>query len=537
MSSTISRFPSREAAREPCAFRREIVNIKRVLDTIENYAPVYPKEIGADAAARSEFLRELFSRDSGPIELISDRKGFLRPGLFLGHGLHVRDGELRQPPNPHETFGPDLHGRLMETHCRILSLAEVSDYLAFGIGIALAAPLQAYVQLYGSLLQTKRLMPEGAIFLFKGKSASGKTSLERACLSLGGSPERMIGFDFTPRGLAEFAADNNDHLTVIDDTERSGTGQGELIRALKAIIHQLPAGRSRQVSGASSLHQAVRWNTLVMASTPTSVFELAEEHGWTPSQGDRARIFEIAVPGLKRGGIFNRIPGGAARRALLSPNHIQELEKGYSNNCGYAVPSFVHWLMKKNRVDQVLALTEEFVGEVAGDQDGWEQRFARKFGVVYAACVLANRANILRWPDPLAMRAVKHCYRKARSAAQTDEERAHSGLELLSRELSKPDRVAESGGQDQAVEITGKTIAISFRKAGEPSIGILDAALNRLMRTSRAKRAFIRFLLQRGLLGPGHGHAGTTQERIRVNHNGRVTNRVRLWVLKASTFH
>jgi Domain of unknown function (DUF927) len=195
---------------------RQACDARKLLAEIEDYVPLYPKQVGSSEAARLKFLRDQVTSLKGPIPVIPDRKGFIRKGLFLGHGAIVRDGKIEAggPELLHSDGSNDLRGTALGTQTRILQLAEVSDYLAFGIGIALAALLQSYVRLYGSDLNSRQLLSEGAIFLFTGKSASGKSTLQRACLSLGGSPNRMTGFDFSRRGLAELAADNNDHMSA-----------------------------------------------------------------------------------------------------------------------------------------------------------------------------------------------------------------------------------------------------------------------------------------------------------------------------------
>src|SRR4051794_15391748 len=177
-----------------------------------------------------------------------------------------------------------------------------------------------------------------------------------------------------------------------------------------------------------------------MASSPYSIFDLAAQNRWTLTAGDRARIFEISVPGPERGGIANRLPGGPAQRAAVSANIISELEKGDTNHWGHIVPCLAHWLVKKNRASRVVQLVNDFVERVAG-RDGWEQRFARKFGVIYAALVLGTESGLLRWPEDLPLRAVKKCYRKARQATMTNEEMAVTGLTTLKTALLRPGAV------------------------------------------------------------------------------------------------
>ena len=109
-----------------------------------------------------------------------------------------------------------------------------STYLAFGLGVALAAPLPTYLKLYrDDADEVIAFLTETAVFNLSGDSSSGKSSVGLAAISLGGSPERAGTLDFSPRGLAELASDSNDLVLVLDDTEKAEDGPGVLVRALK----------------------------------------------------------------------------------------------------------------------------------------------------------------------------------------------------------------------------------------------------------------------------------------------------------------
>jgi Domain of unknown function (DUF927) len=102
-----------------------------------------------------------------------------------------------------------------------------STYLAFGIGVALAAPLPSYVNLRRAADDDLApLVRETAVFNLSGISSSGKSSVGLAAVSLAGSPDRAGTLDFSRRGLAEMASDSNDLLAVLDDTEKAEDGAG-----------------------------------------------------------------------------------------------------------------------------------------------------------------------------------------------------------------------------------------------------------------------------------------------------------------------
>jgi hypothetical protein len=47
---------------------------------------------------------------------------------------------------------------------------------------------------------------------------------------------------------------------------------------------------------------------------------------------------------------------------------------------------------------------------------------------------------------------------------------------------------------------------------------------------------FTKRLAAAGLVPNGHGHAGTVQERLKIERGGKIIDRPRLWVIDAEKF-
>ena len=181
-------------------------------------------------------------------------------------------------------------------------------------------------------------------------------------------------------------------------------------------------------------------------------------------------------------------------------------------------------------------LVDKFIKRVGASGQGWEFRFALKFGVVYAAMKMGIDAGILPWPKSLPLKVATKCYRKARNAAKTTRERASEAPMKLQRLLSRPGRVLDISRNRQGVgpiEVPKKCLAIRYRKGGCAKIGLIDAALSRIIGSTQAKRIFMKGLVRADLVQEGHGHAGTTQERIKIERAGKTNRRTRLWVMNA----
>jgi hypothetical protein len=149
---------------------------------------------------------------------------------------------------------------------------------------------------------------------------------------------------------------------------------------------------------------------------------------------------------------------------------------------------------------------------------------------------MALDAGILPWSKSLPLKAASKCYRKARKAAKTSRERASDASTKLGRLLSGPGRLMDVVMRRQSnkpITVSKKCLAIRYRKGGCAKIGLIDAALSRIIGSTQAKRIFTKGLVRAGLIQEGPGHPGTTQERIKIERAGKTDARTRLWVMDA----
>jgi hypothetical protein len=519
-------------------------HLNTLLDQFSNYLPIFPADVGATDKAQGQFIQELVARASNSIELLPQRTGFIDPATFVTHTeiLHA-DGTRTPASRDNDPAGHvfvDIRGTLQGTKDLVLKLANESTYLAFGIGVALAAPLPSYVNLCRAADDDLApLVRETAVFNLSGKSSSGKSSVCLAALTMAGSPDRAGGLDFSRRGLAERASDSNDLAFVADDSEKAEDGPGALVANLKGLVHMLPGGQSKHISRGAEKFPALRWSTFGLSSSPRSIERLAREHRWKMTAGDKVRLFNISVPGPASGGIFDRIDCEPADRAKRSVELISKLERGYTNHCGHVIPAWVFYLMAKDRTAKIIKRVNKFVDLVKARGHGWEVRFAQKFGVIYAAMMMGIDAGLLPWPRNLPRKVATKCYRKARNAARTDEERAANAVAKLHRLIRQNGRLVDGSNGKRAgkpIKVTPKCVAIQFVKEGRVKYGVLDAALIKILGTEKAKAVFTRGLAKAGILSDGQGHAGTVQERITIERGGKVIERPRLWVIDAEKF-
>jgi hypothetical protein len=324
---------------------------------------------------------------------------------------------------------------------------------------------------------------------------------------------------------------------VLDDTEKAD--EKELVNTLKSVVHVLPGGKSKKISRGAEKYPPLQWSTFAVSSSPMSIFRLARDNRWTMTAGDKVRLFNINVPGPAKGGIFDRMKCEPIDRPKRSVELIKGLERGYTNHCGHVLPIWVQYLMAEDRSAEIIKLVDKFVHHVGAGGHGWEVRFAQKFGIVYAAMNMGIDAGLLPWPKSLPRKVATKCYRRARNAAKTDQERATEAAGKLRRLIDEDGRLVDASDWDRAdrpIRIPAKSIGIRFTKGGRVKYGILDSAMTKILRTKKAKAIFTKRLAKAGILSDGHGHAGTVQERLKIKRNGKILDRPRLWVIDSEWF-
>jgi hypothetical protein len=524
-----------------CVRNSDLRHMKTLLDQFADYLPIFPSDVPSTEAGQRQFIQGLASSGAAPLELVPTSTGFVDRNTFVTHGELIRANGTRVPRPRLDGVDSaafiDVRGTPEGARQSVLKLARHSTYLSFGIGVELAACLLSYLKLRPDC-KGERAMPvvETAVFNFSGLSSSGKSSACLSAISLAGSPDRVGSLDLSRRGLAEMASDSNDLAFVLDDTEKCEDAPGALVRTLKSVVHMVPGGRSKIIS--RGVDQArfpqLRWNAFALTSGPRSIRKLAAENRWLMSPGDKVRLFDIGVPGPEKGGIFDRIKGDNSQRAQRSIALIAKLQRGYLNHHGHAVPLWVQYLMATDRSKRILQLVDEFIDHVKARGNGWEVRFALKFGLVYAAMQMGTDAGILPWRPTLALKVARKCYRKARAAAGGHAERVNGAATKLLRLMKQPGRIVGRG--NKPIKITTRTLAIRFKLNGRTKLGILDHALLKVLGTKKAKEAFAKRLKDARLVKPGHSHAGTRQVRISTVRNGKLTKRTRLWVVDAAKF-
>jgi hypothetical protein len=348
-----------------------------------------------------------------------------------------------------------------------------------------------------------------------------------------GSPDAIFKWAFTRPAIEKWCESRNDLALILDDTE-TYTEERDFKQALR-WVNQFPAtGESKGISDTARTHDNPKrtWSILGITSSPKSLKALADEVGWKRTLGECVRWFDIPIPPRADGGIIDQLSGGDPEKVEKTRELIARLERGISQNYGLIFPLWIEFLLAEDRSKRVIQLVNRFIEKTAPYGDGWDQRFARKFAILYAAGVLAIEANILPWPRKWPAKAVLHCYRRALSEIRTETDIANDALRIILR-LSQNRRrlLRRRPGSTHAVEFKANTLGLRYTYNGKQVCALRDDKLVSLAGSTAVAKQMVRSLSASGALLGGQGHARTTQLPVSIKISGQIIKKPRFWLI------
>ena len=288
------------------------------------------------------------------------------------------------------------------------SVSDCSSYFAFSLMAAFAAPLMKFSGL-----------PEGAVYNFSMASSKGKTKSQKCAASVFGDPVQVADWNSTGVSLEELAAANNDMLLVLDDTEKGV--KGDITVLLDKAAHVITEGRSRSRSRhyEGNAGRKARWHCLAISSSPTAIDTLYAEKGQTRTEGQRVRFIDMPIPIIGEAGLFDRIEGTEREIERRVSRELKNIDTALTKNYGTAIGPWIRYIQANDLRDELERLSSNFVTRAVPTGRGTEKRLAAKFGLVFAAGVLVNKAGIVRWKERFVEEVVTCCFDLARAGLET----------------------------------------------------------------------------------------------------------------------
>ena len=181
---------------------------------------------------------------------------------------------------------------------------------------------------------------------------------------------------------------------------------------------------------------------------------------------------------------------------------------------------------------QIVKAVNEFVRHVGAENDGWQKRYAQKFGLIYAAMKLGVNLGLLPWSEELPLKVATKCYRKARKGAMSEAEVNRYFAEQFCKTMKGSNRVADvpkGATPRNPLKLPRRCVALRYYKGSRLKVGVFDDALVKRLKTKKAKSLFTAALFKARVIGKGHGHAGTVHVHLPVMRDGEPTLKSHVW--------
>ncbi len=419
-------------------------------------------------------------------------KSFVLPDVTIGPDADTLIHASRKSTKP---LGRQVQGSVDGWLNGLKDPCRASSYLTFGIGVAFASPL---LHLVGQ--------DEGAIFYLAGESSTGKTLTELAAQSVIERAVRgeLLTHDTSNRAIEEECAAHNDLMLVIEEIARLMGSQTEVRKKFRELAHKIVGGGGSRRSAKAKQDPDLadlRWRLMSLWSGEKSLDP--EFLGGARERGELVRLIEIPIPAPSQDGIFDRLKDAKHPAAELA----KEAEAGLRDNFGHPIRLFIERLVseRESYVRRATKLIEKFIQKANVGSDPWDQRFASKFAVVYAAARIAAELEVAPWPKTHPLKCILRLYRQARELVVTPEEALERLLQQLAKNASSTDRFLKiDKGDSVPAKLKDKVWGIhSEARDGTAFLAIHSDRFNTLVNPAHHADRVRKLLVEGGYTIPG----------------------------------
>lgn len=331
-------------------------------------------------------------------------------------------------------------GTLKDWQDTVGKIAMYSYRISFCICAALASPLLNIVGM------------ESGGFHFVGESSKGKTSAQRAAVSLFASAKKggeLKTWRSTDNGVEGLAAGHNDLPLIFEEMNQANP------KDLKEIIYMLAneSGKNRMTKG-TQVKDTASWRLIFISSGEKTATEYMREANLKNEDGGEIRLANIPLDDGEMG-IFDSLPDGVDAKTLAEKLQAITESKYY----GTAGPEFISRLVADIKQHGIEAFTEnleegltEFQATVNHETDPMVGRVARRFALVAVAGELAIQYGVLPWKENTALKAAQVCFQVWRKGFKSKAEQEADFIEYI---LSYPE-IHRQRFDIVAIDISGK---------------------------------------------------------------------------------
>ena len=285
-------------------------------------------------------------------------------------------------------------GTIQEWQANVVADCEDCSRLALALAAAFAAPLLNLLRVEG-----------GGVHLW-GDSSTGKTTAAKVAASVWGDGDYWHSWRFTDNALEAVAEAHNDTLLVLDELKLA---MGETV---SNAAYMLAGGRGKaRMNINADIKRVAEWRTLFFSTGEMSLATRIRQSRVKDeiAAGQTVRVLELPADAGKGYGVFDTLPVDMTGKQFA--DMLQANTKRFYGTAGRA---FIEWLLK-NRAGAI-AMAQDRIEQFERDNaakiedDPQMGRVAARFGLLYAALILAVKAGVLPWQECSCADAVDACF-------------------------------------------------------------------------------------------------------------------------------
>lgn len=322
-----------------------------------------------------------------------------------------------------DTSGQPPTGTLNEWSETIGQIALHSSRMRFGICLALAGPLLDVID------------AESFGVNFTGNSSQGKTTISKTIQTIYRSitKKKLLDWDFTSASLDETAAAHCDQVLVIDELARADESDRKKVKKVRDAAYRLASGHGRARSVFyKNKGNPTNWRITFVSSSETALGALAAKYGDARPKGEEVRLIDLPAVVHPVYGVFETVPEG-----YISEDLVNKIEAACNSIDGVVGRAFITKIAaNRSKVNKTAnSHLESFLSKVNAPMQGWERRFAKRFGIVYAAGLLGIEFGLLPWDPNDVMQTCIECYGAARKTVSDYDEILDTAISELKKQL------------------------------------------------------------------------------------------------------
>ena len=463
-------------------------------------------------------LKSRLARPSLVQGIYTRKMGVVGGGFITANGMHghISDHVLPDPVTLKKLQKrTGTRGSLADWEKHVARRAYESSYCMFAIMQALAASILGRVFEGGD---------EGFLINLAGDSSRGKTTVLQAGQSVIGAGDKLSSWDQTYRSMAEEAAAFSDILLAIDDLDKM-KGKSNFMKEFPTLLHMLVSGDSKLYSEVvkGSLPD-LNWQFCGLTCARKPFAELAAETGNITEANIRVRCLDMLVPSPEEGGIWDRYEGDTPSSALSD-----QLKVATSQFHGALMPSWLDALYgNPAAITDAKELIEYYCEQDGfGGSDGISTRVNKKFGLVYAAGILAEEAGLIAWPRETMLEVVQQLNRNSLSCLYEQPQKIRDGIaaiQALCRDKACP--VFQDQNQPCFDDRKSAEYYVST-KGNRRNLNIMKSKFDQIFRSNHVAQAAREILKKESIIPSGRSTTTTFQRRISIGRYKKSDRKIR----------